>query len=78
MLIYALKRTFVALLILIVVSALTFSLSHLSADPALTIAGEQASEEDIQALVDYVVYLSIRGELERALIERLQRDGAQS
>ena len=51
MLIYALKRTFVALLILIVVSALTFSLSHLSADPALTIAGEQASEEDIQAVI---------------------------
>lgn len=51
MLIYALKRTFVAFLILIVVSGLTFSLSHLSADPALTIAGEQASEEDIQAVI---------------------------
>jgi len=47
---YTLKRTFVAFLILIVVSALTFSLSHLSADPALTIGGEQASEEDIQAI----------------------------
>jgi len=47
---YALKRTFVAFLILIVVSGLTFSLSHLSADPALTIGGEQASEEDIQAI----------------------------
>jgi peptide/nickel transport system permease protein len=50
MLAYALKRSFAAFLILIVVSALTFSLSHLSADPALTIGGEQASEEDIQAI----------------------------
>lgn len=50
MLAYTLKRTFVAFLILIVVSALTFSLSHLSTDPALTIGGETASEEDIQAI----------------------------
>ena len=50
MLIYTLKRTFVAFLILIVVSGLTFSLSHLSADPALTIGGEQASDEDIEAI----------------------------
>ena len=50
MLAYALKRTFVAFLILIVVSALTFSLSHLSADPAMTIAGETASEEDVMAI----------------------------
>ncbi|MEM8752124.1 MAG: ABC transporter permease [Pseudomonadota bacterium] len=52
MLAYALKRSFVAFLILIVVSGLTFSLSHLAADPALTIAGEQASDEDIQAVVE--------------------------
>ncbi len=50
MLAYTLKRTFVAFLILIVVSGLTFSLSHLSADPALTIGGEQASDEDIEAI----------------------------
>jgi len=50
MLAYTVKRTFVAFLILIVVSALTFSLSHLSTDPALTIAGETASEEDIEAV----------------------------
>ena len=50
MIAYTLKRTFVAFLILIVVSALTFSLSHLSTDPALTIGGETASEEDIQAI----------------------------
>ncbi len=50
MLAYTLKRTVVAFLILVVVSALTFSLSHLSADPALTIGGEQASDEDIEAI----------------------------
>ncbi len=50
MLAYALKRTFVAFLILIVVSGLTFSLSHLAGDPALTIGGEQASDEDIAAI----------------------------
>lgn len=50
MLAYTLKRTFVAFLILIVVSALTFSLSHLSSDPAMTIAGETASPEDIEAI----------------------------
>ena len=50
MLAYALKRSVAAFLILIVVSALTFSLSHLSADPALTIAGEQASEADVEAI----------------------------
>jgi peptide/nickel transport system permease protein len=50
MLAYTLKRTFVAFLILIVVSALTFSLSHLSTDPAMTIAGETASEADIEAI----------------------------
>ena len=45
---YTLNRVVVAFLILLVVSGLTFSLSHLSADPALTIAGEQASDEDIE------------------------------
>ncbi len=50
MIAYTMRRTFVAFVILIVVSALTFSLSHLSTDPALTIAGETASEADIQAI----------------------------
>lgn len=50
MLAYTLKRSFAAFLILIVVSALTFSLSYLSADPALTIGGAQASDEDIEAI----------------------------
>lgn len=72
MLIYTLKRTFVAFLILIVVSGLTFSLSHLSADPALTIGGEQASDEDIEAIrklygFDRPVYEQYFGWLGRAL-----------
>lgn len=50
MLVYALKRGFVALLILLVVSGLTFSLSHMAQDPAKTIAGETASEADIEAI----------------------------
>ncbi|MCP5152954.1 MAG: ABC transporter permease [Ectothiorhodospiraceae bacterium] len=50
MLAYTLKRSLVALMILIVVSALTFSLSHLATDPALTIAGENANQEDIEAI----------------------------
>ena len=50
MLTYTIKRLFVALLILIVVSALTFSMSHLASDPAMAIAGETASAEDIQEI----------------------------
>ncbi len=50
MLAYTLKRTLVAFLILIVVSSLTFSLTQLSTDPAMTIAGETASQEDIEAV----------------------------
>ena len=50
MLVYTLKRTFIALLILIVVSALTFSLSYVSTDPAMTIAGGTASAADIEAI----------------------------
>jgi peptide/nickel transport system permease protein len=56
MIAYTLKRMFVAFLILIVVSALTFSLSHLTTDPALTIAGETASEADIQAIRELYGY----------------------
>jgi peptide/nickel transport system permease protein len=56
MIAYTLKRLFVAFLILIVVSALTFSLSHLTTDPALTIAGETASEADIQAIRELYGY----------------------
>ncbi|MEM6473710.1 MAG: cytochrome c, partial [Planctomycetota bacterium] len=35
----------------------------------------ELSEEDIQALVDYVIYLSLRGELERSLIDEAIFEG---
>lgn len=50
MLRYILKRSVMAGLILIVVSVLAFSMTHLSGDPAMTIAGEAASAEDIAAI----------------------------
>ena len=48
MLIYALKRLGVAILVAITVSLVTFSLLHLSGDPAMALAGESATEEDIE------------------------------
>lgn len=46
-LIYSLKRTAAAFLILFFVSVLTFNLSYLAGDPAIAIAGRTASSEDI-------------------------------
>ncbi len=48
MLIYALKRLGVAILVAITVSVVTFSLIHLSGDPAMALAGESATQEDIE------------------------------
>lgn len=48
MLIYTLKRFGVALLVLISVSLITFTLLRLSGDPAAAMAGEAATEEDIE------------------------------
>jgi|TARA_A100001388_G_scaffold63464_1_gene44326 peptide/nickel transport system permease protein len=48
MLLYALKRFGVAILVAISVSIVTFSLLHVSGDPAAAMAGESASEEDIE------------------------------
>ena len=48
MLRYALKRIGVAILVAISVSIVTFSLLHVSGDPAAAMAGESASEEDIE------------------------------
>lgn len=50
MLVYTLKRTLMAVLILVVVSVLAFSMTHLSGDPAMTMAGEFASAEDIETI----------------------------
>lgn len=48
MLVYTLKRFGVALLVLVSVSVITFSLLRLSGDPAAAMAGEAATEEDIE------------------------------
>jgi len=48
MLIYSLKRLGIALLVAFAVSIVTFSLLRFSGDPAAALAGESASEEDIE------------------------------
>ena len=48
MLIYTLKRFGVALLVLVTVSLVTFTLLRFSGDPAAAMAGESATEEDIE------------------------------
>ena len=48
MLIYALKRLSVALLVAVTVSLLTFSMIYLSGDPAMALAGESATQQDIE------------------------------
>lgn len=50
MLIYTLKRALLAVLVALTVSMLTFGLLHLSSDPAVALAGEDATEEDIQLI----------------------------
>ncbi len=48
MLLYALKRLGVAVLVAVTVSVVTFSLLRLSGDPAAAMAGEGATQEDIE------------------------------
>ena len=48
MLPYVLKRLGVAILVAITVSMITFSMIYLSGDPALALAGETATEADIE------------------------------
>ncbi len=48
MLVYALKRFGVALLVALTVSLMTFSMIYLSGDPAMALAGETATQEDIE------------------------------
>lgn len=79
MLNYALKRLGVAILVAITVSMVTFSLLHLTGDPAMALAGEAATEDDIENirrvygydrpfLVQYVDWLSkaVRGDFGRS------------
>jgi peptide/nickel transport system permease protein len=48
MLAYILKRTAIAVLVAITVSLITFSMIYLSGDPAVALAGETATEADIE------------------------------
>jgi peptide/nickel transport system permease protein len=48
MLAYLIKRLGVAVLVALTVSIITFSMIYLSGDPAMALAGETASEEDIR------------------------------
>lgn len=48
MLIYTFKRFLLAILVAVTVSIITFSLNHVSGDPAIAMAGETASDSDIK------------------------------
>ncbi len=50
MLVYTLKRIVLAILVSLVVSALVFSLLYLTGDPATALAGENATDKDIEAI----------------------------
>lgn len=48
MLVYAVKRLGVAVLVALTVSVLSFSMVYLTGDPAIALAGESATQEDIE------------------------------
>ncbi len=56
MLAYLLKRLGVAVLVALTVSLITFSMIYLSGDPAVALAGESATEEDIEQIREYYGY----------------------
>jgi peptide/nickel transport system permease protein len=56
MLPYLLKRLGVAILVAITVSLITFSMIYLSGDPAVALAGETATEADIEMIRRYYGY----------------------
>jgi peptide/nickel transport system permease protein len=56
MLSFALKRFGVAILVSLTVSVITFSMIYLSGDPAMALAGETATEEDIANIRQYYGY----------------------
>lgn len=53
MIFYALKRLAMALLVTVTVSVLAFGLLRLSGDPAIALAGEGASPQDIEFVREY-------------------------
>ena len=50
MVVFLIKRLSVAVLVALTVSLITFSMIYLSGDPAIALAGETASEEEIQTI----------------------------
>jgi peptide/nickel transport system permease protein len=56
MLPYLVKRLGVAILVAITVSLITFSMIYLSGDPAVALAGETATEADIESIRRYYGY----------------------
>ena len=56
MLAYLLKRLGVAILVALTVSLITFSMIYLSGDPAVALAGESATEEDIENIRRFYGY----------------------
>ncbi|WP_420403931.1 ABC transporter permease [Nisaea sp.] len=84
MLVYTLKRLVVAFLVAVTVSGITFSLTYLAGDPAVAMAGETASDADIEYIRElygfdrpiYVQYLewsakAIRGDFGQSFYFRL-------
>ncbi|MFV0297535.1 MAG: ABC transporter permease [Hyphomicrobiaceae bacterium] len=56
MLSYAVKRLGIAVLVALTVSMLCFSMIYLSGDPAIALAGETATQEDVEAIRHYYGY----------------------
>ncbi|MGF1502051.1 MAG: ABC transporter permease [Paracoccaceae bacterium] len=56
MLAYVLRRLGVAVLVALTVSLITFSMIYLSGDPAVALAGETATEEDIERVRGFFGY----------------------
>ncbi|MEM6680096.1 MAG: ABC transporter permease [Pseudomonadota bacterium] len=53
MLVYGAKRFGLAILVALVVSAISFGLLYIAGDPAIAIAGETATSEDIQQIREF-------------------------
>lgn len=56
MLAYFLKRLGIAALVALTVSVITFSMIYLSGDPAVALAGENATEQDIESIRSFYGY----------------------
>jgi peptide/nickel transport system permease protein len=79
MLPYLLKRLGIAVLVALTVSLITFSMIYLSGDPAVALAGETATEQDIENIRTYYGYdRPILVQYADWLVRALQGDFGQS